>query len=105
MGDVAQVTQELVGGYRDMHLYGAKYFERQRMKDASKNSRKQQMKLSITESISTPVIQLLVASALSFLMWLVLDPAVLSEMSGGDFVKFLGLSSLTCKACKSSVRQ
>ena len=101
MGDVTQVTQELVGGYRDMHLYGAKYFERQRMKDASKNSRKQQMKLSITESISTPVIQLLVASALSFLMWLVLDPNVLSKMSGGDFVKFLASAALLAKPVRA----
>jgi subfamily B ATP-binding cassette protein MsbA len=101
MGDVTQVTQELVGGYRDMHLYGAKHFERQRMRDASKNSKKQQMKLSITESISTPVIQLLVASALSFLMWLVLDPAVLSEMSGGDFVKFLASAALLAKPVRA----
>ena len=101
MGDVAQITQELVGGYKDMHLYGAKYFERARMKAASKNSRTQQMKLSITESISTPVIQLLVASALSLLMWLVLDPDILSQMSGGDFVKFLASAALLAKPVRA----
>jgi len=101
MGDVAQVTQEFVSGYRDMHLYGAKYFERQRMKNASRNTRQQQMKLSVTESISTPVIQLLVASALSFLMWLVLDPNVLSKMSGGDFVKFLASAALLAKPVRA----
>ncbi len=101
MGDVAQVTQELVSGYRDMHLYGAKYFERARMKAVSKNSRTQQMKLSVTESISTPVIQLLVATSLSFLMWLVLDPSVLSQMSGGDFVKFLASAALLAKPIRA----
>jgi subfamily B ATP-binding cassette protein MsbA len=59
------------------------------------------MKLSITESISTPVIQLLVASALSFLMWLVLDPNVLSKMSGGDFVKFLASAALLAKPVRA----
>ncbi len=97
IGDVTHVTQEVVSGYREMHLYGGVEYERQRMHEASKYTRRQHMKMAIAEGISSPVIQMLVAMSLSFLMWLALDPAVLANMSGGEFVKFLGSAALLAK--------
>jgi subfamily B ATP-binding cassette protein MsbA len=97
IGDVTQVAQEVVGGYREMHLYGGTEYERKRMHDASKYTRRQHMKMAVAEGISSPVIQMLVALSLSFLMWLALDPEVLAHMSGGEFVQFLGSAALLAK--------
>jgi len=97
VGDVTHVAQELVGGYREMHLFGGVEYEQQRMLDVSKYNRRQHMKMAVAEGISTPIIQMLVAMSLSLLMWLALDPAVLANMSGGEFVKFLGSAALLAK--------
>ncbi|MDX2464356.1 MAG: lipid A export permease/ATP-binding protein MsbA [Porticoccus sp.] len=97
IGDVTHVAQEVVSGYREMHLYGGIEYERKRMQDASKYTRRQQMKMAVAEGISSPVIQMLVALSLSFLMWLALDPEVLAHMSGGEFVQFLGSAALLAK--------
>ena len=97
IGDVTHVTQEVVNGYREMHLYGGVEYEQQRMNTASKYTRRQHMKMAVTEGISSPVIQMLVAMALSSLMWLALDPKVLANMSGGEFVQFLVSAALLAK--------
>jgi len=97
IGDVTHVTQEVVNGYREMHLYGGVEYEQQRMNTASKYTRRQHMKMAVTEGISSPVIQMLVAMALSLLMWLALDPKVLANMSGGEFVQFLVSAALLSK--------
>ena len=97
VGNVTHVTQEAVSGYREMHLFGGVEYERERMHSASNYNRRQQMKMAVAEGISTPVIQLLVAMALSLLMWLALDPSVLANMSGGEFVQFLGSAALLAK--------
>jgi ATP-binding cassette, subfamily B, bacterial MsbA len=97
VGDVTHVTQEVVGGYREMHLFGGVDYEQKRMLDVSKYNRRQHMKMAVAEGVSTPIIQMLVAMSLSILMWLALDPAVLANMSGGEFVKFLGSAALLAK--------
>lgn len=97
MGNVTHVTQEVVSGYREIHLYGGQNYERKRMRDASKYTRHQHMKMAVAEGISSPVIQILVAMSLSLLMWLALAPDVLANMSSGEFVKFLAAAALLAK--------
>lgn len=97
VGNVTHITQEVVSGYREMHLYGGEEYERNRMRDASKYNRRQHMKMAVAEGISSPVIQMLVAMALSSLMWLALDPDVLAKMTGGEFVQFLASAALLAK--------
>lgn len=97
VGNVTHVTQEAVGGHREMHLFGGTEYERRRMQHASNYSRRQHMKMAVAEGLSSPIIQMLVAMSLSGLMWLALDPNVLANMSGGEFVQFLGSAGLLAK--------
>ncbi|MBQ0807402.1 MAG: lipid A export permease/ATP-binding protein MsbA, partial [Porticoccus sp.] len=97
VGDVTHVTQEVVSGYREMHLFGGVAYEQNRMLDVSKYNRRQHMKMAVAEGISSPIIQMLVAMSLSLLMWFALDPTVLANMSGGQFVQFLGSAALLAK--------
>ncbi|TNE76987.1 MAG: lipid A export permease/ATP-binding protein MsbA [Gammaproteobacteria bacterium] len=97
VGNVTHVTQEAVGGYREMHLFGGAEYERRRMSQASNYSRRQHMKMAVAEGLSSPLIQMLVAMSLSGLMWMALDPKVLANMTGGEFVQFLGSAGLLAK--------
>ena len=64
---------------------------------ASANNRKQNIKMAITRSASTPLVQLLIALALSLLVWLAMSPEFFSDKSPGDFVAFLGAAGLLAK--------
>jgi len=97
VGNVTHVTQEAVGGHREMHLFGGVDYERRRMYQASNYSRRQHMKMAVAEGLSSPLIQMLVAMSLSGLMWMALDPTVLANMTGGEFVQFLASAGLLAK--------
>ena len=97
IGDVTHVSQEAVTGYREMHLYGGKDYERRRLFKASQANRRQNLKLAITEGLSTPFVQLLLAGALGLLIWLALTPEILTSMSTGGFTKFIFTASLLAK--------
>ncbi|MEA3301324.1 MAG: lipid A export permease/ATP-binding protein MsbA [Pseudomonadota bacterium] len=97
MGEVTQVSNEAVSGYREMRLFGGEDFEVHRMHSASRQNRRQSLKLSLTESLSTPIVQILVAAVLALLIWLAMVPDMLGSMSTGGFTKFLLTAGLLAK--------
>ena len=97
MGSVTQIANEAVSGQREMHLYGGGDYERRRLLRASAANRRQSLKLELTEGLSTPVVQLLLAGIMGLLMWLVLTPTMLADMTVGGFVKFLFAAAMLAK--------
>lgn len=93
MGEVTQVANESLLGYREVRLFGAQEQQQQRFTKASNYNRVQSLKLAFAEALSTPVIQLLLAVALGVLVWLALSPAILSGFSAGSLVAFLTAAS------------
>jgi subfamily B ATP-binding cassette protein MsbA len=97
MGDVTHVASEAVQGYREVRTFGGMEYERDRFLKVSHNNRQQSMKMVITSSIATPTVQLVVSFALAGLVWLALDPTLLSNMSSGDVVAFITTGGLLAK--------
>lgn len=97
MGDVTQVSSEVINAYQEVRIYGASAYENKRFEKASANNRKQGMKFALTNSISAPVIQLMVAIALSLIVWLALNPSVMGEVTPGQFIAFVMAASLMDK--------
>ncbi|MDC0933931.1 ATP-binding cassette domain-containing protein, partial [Gammaproteobacteria bacterium] len=64
---------------------------------ASERNRTQNMKMAGTELISTPVIQLLVSSAIAVLIWFLMAPEFMRDRSPGDFVTFLTMAASLAK--------
>jgi subfamily B ATP-binding cassette protein MsbA len=89
MGDVTQVSNESIGGYREVRMFGGKKQESGKFKTASDYNRVQSMKLTFADALSTPVIQIMVASALAALVWFALSPSIMSDFSAGQFAAFL----------------
>ncbi|MEK9766664.1 MAG: ABC transporter transmembrane domain-containing protein, partial [Thalassolituus sp.] len=54
MGQVTQVTNETINGYREVRTYNAKDVEEKRFLKASDDNRKQVMKFALTNAISVP---------------------------------------------------
>jgi subfamily B ATP-binding cassette protein MsbA len=97
MGDVTHVASEAVQGYHVVRIFGGAEYERQRFEAVSQDNRRQSMKMVITQSIATPAVQLVVSFALAGLVWLVLDPELLADMSPGDVVAFITAGGLLAK--------
>ncbi|HEY9032552.1 MAG TPA: lipid A export permease/ATP-binding protein MsbA [Pseudomonadales bacterium] len=89
MGDVTHAVSEMVSGNRDMRVYGAQQSECDRFERISRRSLKQQLKMSSTDAAFSPTIQVLVSMAISLLVWLGLNPAIIQSMSPGLFVSYL----------------
>ena len=97
MGDVTHVASEAMQGYREVRAFGGSAYERQRFDAVSQNNRRQSMKMVVTSSIATPVVQLVVSCAIAASVWLVLDPVLLANMTSGDVVAFIGTGGLLAK--------
>ncbi|MCG3168837.1 MAG: Lipid A export ATP-binding/permease protein MsbA [Pseudomonadales bacterium] len=97
MGNVTHVAGEAIGGYRVVRMFGGKDFERGRFRQASDYNRRQQMKLALADAFGPVTIQLLVGLAMALLVWLALDPAVLGQLSGGQFTAFLVAAGMLAK--------
>jgi subfamily B ATP-binding cassette protein MsbA len=87
IGDITHITSELVGGYRVVRSYGGEAYEKKRFLDSSLFNRSQSLKLSTTISIHTPVLQIIIAIAMSGLMYMALF--FMNESSTGAFVGYL----------------
>ncbi|WP_148254688.1 lipid A export permease/ATP-binding protein MsbA [Aidingimonas lacisalsi] len=97
MGDVTHVASEALSGYRVVRTHGAEEYEKRRFADVSEYNRQQSMKEALTKAISTPVIQLLIALALASLVWLAMSPALMADMTPGEFVAFITAAALMAK--------
>ena len=100
MGQVTQVAAETINGFRVMRVFGGEAHETRRFTQASEHNINQQLKMSFTEAISTPVIQTIIALSIAVLIWLALSPEVLQGMTTGDFIAFITAATTCAKPVK-----
>ena len=97
VGDITESASESIKGYQVVRIFGGADAERERFNQASLRNKRQFMKLVVTQSLNTPVIQFLVALALSALLFLAMHPDVMGSMSTGGFVAFLTAAGMITK--------
>ncbi|MEH6578312.1 MAG: lipid A export permease/ATP-binding protein MsbA [Amphritea sp.] len=97
MGDVTNSASEAIKGYQVVRIFGGTEFEQQRFAHASEYNRRQFMKMVVTQSVSTPAVQMLVAGALAALMYLAMHPSIMSSMSTGEFIAFITAAGMITK--------
>ncbi len=87
VGDMTQITSEMVGGHRIVRSFGAEEYERTRFHERSLFNRGQTLKQASTVAIHSPLMQLIIAIALGGLMYLALT--LMAESTAGEFVAYL----------------
>ncbi|MGE0623069.1 MAG: lipid A export permease/ATP-binding protein MsbA [Pseudomonadales bacterium] len=97
MGDVTHVASEAVSGYRVVRIFGGESYERDRFNRSSLYNQRQNLKMVATKVVSTQVIQIFVAVALSVLIAVLFRPEVGGELTTGEIVTFLGLAGLMAR--------
>lgn len=98
VGDLTQIASEVVGGHQVVKSYGGESYESERFRKESVFNRNQKMKLSVTTSLQSPIIQIIVALALSSLMYFALK--FMERSSAGEFVAYLTAAFMLPKSIK-----
>lgn len=73
VGDITQVTGEMINGVRVMRSFGGEDYEKQRFAETSNKNYQQNMKIVVTSAANTPLIQLIVAAAMATLIFTALS--------------------------------
>lgn len=87
VGDLTQIASEVVTGQRVVKSYGGEAYECERFTKQSSYHRNQTMKLAVTTTLQNPIMQIILALALSGLMYFAL--IFMEKSSTGQFIAFL----------------
>lgn len=88
VGDITQVSGEMVNGYRVMRGFGGEPYEQTRFAAVSQKNYLQNMKIVITSAANSPVIQLLVAVAMAALIFVAMSVTKMRDPA--EFVTYIG---------------
>ena len=81
MGEITQVSSEMINGYRVMRSFGGEEYEKRRFAEASWRNYLQNIKIVLTTTLNTPLIQTLVALSMGALLWVALGYIEINDAS------------------------
>ncbi len=89
VGELAQVSDEVVGGHKLVKLYGGEAYEQARFAEVNERNRVAVMKMEAVSATSTPFVQLLVALSVAAVVAFATSGERLEELTVGTFISFL----------------
>lgn len=95
MGDVTHVASETIQGYRVVRSFGGEQYEETRFAKASQGNTDKQLRMTKTGAIYTPMLQLVIYTAMAVLMFLVLY--MRGDATAGDLVAYITAAGLLPK--------
>lgn len=89
MGDVTRIIEESIKGQLVVKIFGGHEYEIEQFSDVNDRNRRQNLRLQMTQALSSPIVQLLVACALSLIIYLATHEGMKDQISAGAFVSFI----------------
>ena len=89
MGTITNIVEESIIGHRIIKIFGGKDYEKNTFNSANAYNRERNLKLIFAQSISIPLMQLLVAIFLAAIIFFVTSNDYLDEISIGTFMSYL----------------
>lgn len=95
MGEVSHISQEVIDSNRVVKIFGGEQFESDKFIDINRKNLKLNLKLTTTQAISMPLIQLIVAVAFATIIAFATSDSMQGQITSGDFISFIfALTSL-----------
>jgi len=94
MGNVSQVSQQVVQGHREIKIFSGEEKEKQEFKKINEFNRGQHMKMAVTSAASVPVSQFVAALALAAVIYVATNDGILDAISVGTFMSFITAAGL-----------
>lgn len=101
MGDVNHIANETINAYQVVKTYGGEAYEKGRFEKASRDNLRQGMKMVVTSALSSPLVQLLMAVAMSGVVWVALQPQIMGNVSAGEFVSYITAAGMLARPIRT----
>lgn len=89
MGDVSRIIEESIKGQLIVKIFGGREYEEQQFAVVNDGNRRQNLRMQMTQSLSSPIVQLLIASALAVIVYIATLEEIREEITVGIFVSFM----------------
>jgi subfamily B ATP-binding cassette protein MsbA len=94
MGDVTRVAKEAIEAPRVVRVFNAQTYEEHLFEHVIERNRRSQMRLMLTKGLSDPIVQLVAASAMAWVLYSATLDAIKGVMTVGDFTSFIAALAL-----------
>lgn len=101
MGGVSRVVEEAIKGHLIVKIFGGREHEGDQFSVVNNLNRRQNLRMQMTQAISSPIAQLLVACALALIIYLATHDSVIKDISVGTFVSFITAMSMLLPPIRS----
>lgn len=88
MGDVSSVVDQGIRAQRIVKVFGGQQFEKDLFAKINNSNRTQQLKLAITQALSVPVVQLIIAIAMAGVIYVATMDGMIETINVGTFMSF-----------------
>ena len=89
MGTITNIVEESIIGHRIIKVFGGKNYEKDTFSSANAFNRERNLKLIFIQSVSIPLMQLVVAIFLALIIFFVTSNDYLEQISIGTFMSYL----------------
>ena len=101
MGSVSRIIEESIKGQLVVKIFGGSRYENEQFSVVNDKNRRQNLRMQMTQAISSPIVQLLIACALALIIYLATHDSMEGEISAGTFVSFITAMSMLMPPVRS----
>jgi len=89
MGDVSRVLEESIKGQQVIKIFGGREYEENQFDVVNNLNRRQNLKMQLTQALSSPVVQFIVSIALASIIFIATSDGMIEKITVGTFMSFL----------------
>jgi subfamily B ATP-binding cassette protein MsbA len=101
MGSVSRIIEESIKGQLVVKIFGGSRYENEQFSVVNDRNRRQNLRMQMTQAISSPIVQLLIACALALIIYLATHDSMKGVISAGTFVSFITAMSMLMPPVRS----
>ena len=94
MGTISHVLEESVQGQRVVKIFGGQKYELNRFYKNNDHNRHQNMKLMVSTSLSTAILQIIVAFALAGIIYVAIQEGLKDNLTAGTFTAYITAATM-----------
>ncbi len=89
VGEVTQISHEAIGATREIRIFDGLEYESKRFEDVNEKNHRSYMKRIVTERLSMPIVQFIMAIALSVVVYVATHGELIDTFTPGRFMAFM----------------
>ena len=103
MGDVSRIIEESIKAQLVVKIFGGREYEEQQFADINAINRRQNLRMQMTQALSSPIAQLLISISLAIIVYLATLEDMRDDVTVGTFVSFMIAMSMLMPPVRSLI--